>query len=160
MKKKVNFLQSSEKYLWKTINRAGASLPFLITLLLIGVITSSLLTKNVSLAGAESVRDAVERALGVGDYERARELWEEQNKRGKNKQVLGVESELEQKLYPEIQVEARIEELKELLRAFEGHRDILLEIARLYRELGRTELSNEYWEQARILDPNNEIFKK
>ena len=103
----------------------------------------------------------IEKAASVGDYATARELWNNQTPiiNNQTQEVLGVETELEDQAYPERKVEKRIQELKEKLQDYPEYPDILLEIARLYRAIGNEEAAQEYWEQARILDPNNLIFQ-
>ena len=124
----------------------------------VAIIASSLNVKN-SVVGARDLRGVIEKAAERGDYATASQLWSNQERTTGNETILGVESELEDKIYPEKVVERQIAELEGKLEEYPDHRDILLEISRLYRELGEWEKSDDYFEQARILDPNGEWFR-
>ena len=99
-------------------------------------------------------------AVEKGDYGLAQKLLtQEQTNKLTINEVLGAGTELEELVYPERRIEHEIERQEELLAKYPGSRDILVALARLYREIGQEEQAQGYWEQARVLDPNNEIFK-
>ena len=127
-------------------------------LVVVAILASSLNVKN-SVVGARDLRGVIEKAAERGDYTTASQLWSNQDRVAGNETILGAESELEDKVYPERVVERQIAELEGKLGEYPEHRDILLEISRLYRELGEQEKANDYFEQARILDPNGEWFR-
>lgn len=189
MNKPASFWESLEQYTWKLVGRNP--LPW--SYVGVGVVLVSLLASMVnarySTVGARSERELVIRVAKVGDYETARELFnvhQSQMYTNVHQSVLGAETEIESLVYPERVVENKIIETEELLTQYPGHRDIMVELARLYGELEKTEssehslrigselgnkqdgrekprpygdIAREYWEQARILDPNNEMFE-
>lgn len=159
MKKSDKFLQSLEQYIYKTAGRSP--LPY--TWIGVGVVgialLLSLLNSKNSVAGAQNPREVIERASARGDYETARELLNKGKVRSEKEKVLGVESELEDKVYPEKVVERKIVELEDRLEQYPNHFEIILELSRLYSLVGNTDKSSEYREKARILDPNNQVFQ-
>lgn len=96
-----------------------------------------------------SVEAAIARAAETGDYRLAERLY-----LTGNQQVLGARTDLVELVYPELEVEARIEELVARLVEYPGNREIFLGLARLYRQIGKEEEAEQYQEMARILDPN------
>lgn len=74
--------------------------------------------------------------------------------------ILGADTELEELVYPEKVLERHIAHYENMNEAYPHDREILVHLSRLYTQLGQKEKAQEYWEQARILDPNNEVFRK
>lgn len=122
------------------------------------VIVASVVTGAGSTAGVASERELVRRAVRVGDYETARRVWKKETT--KNSAVLGVETELEELIYPERKIEEEIKKYEQLLTTYPNNRDILLHLSRLCRIIESGACASEYWEQARILDPNNAMFRQ
>lgn len=150
MKKQLGFWGDLEIYTWKMVGRVSPALPYLAMAIIGVVIISSQRAMRGSVASAHDLGEAVERAARVGDYERARKLLNYYNIKPLN--------DLEELAYPERVVEQEIEKYEELLLTYPGSRDIYLVLSQLYAEIGNDERAAEYWESARILDPNNEIF--
>jgi tetratricopeptide (TPR) repeat protein len=121
------------------------------------VMATSAWSQSRSVASARSVRDVVVVAGRVGDYATARKVWGSRLDSIEDR-VLGAEVEIEELIYPERVIEREIERYLVLLERYPGHRDVYLVLARLYQEIGEVEKGEYYWEQARILDPNNEVF--
>lgn len=105
------------------------------------------------------MREVISLAAERGDYETARGLLNHYTIRPLNQSVLGAESELEDKVYPERVVARRIMELEEKLETYPENKEIYLILASWYDQLGNTEKSGEYREKARILDPNGTEFQ-
>jgi tetratricopeptide (TPR) repeat protein len=159
MKEKIGFWRSLEKYGGRVAGKNPLPWPYLGLGLVALVLVLSRVGGKDSTAGAKNNWEIIEKAANVGDYQTAQALFEKYQIFEEKSQVLGAETELEARVYPERQVEKRIQELKEKLQDYPEYPDILLEIARLYRAIGNEEAAQEYWEQARILDPNNLIFQ-
>ena len=160
MKKSDKFLQSLEQYIYKTAGRSPLPWPW-IGMGVVGIaLLLSLLNVKNSVAGAQNTRELIVRASARGDYEKARELLTaQQTNELTSKGVLGVESELEDKVYPEKVVERKIVELEDRLEQYPNHFEIIQELSRLNSLVGNTDKSSEYREKARILDPNNQVFQ-
>lgn len=154
MKNPTNFWSSFEQYARKTTERSPLSWSQLVLPLTVLVVGLSVLTAKNSLVGARNTREAIEVAVKRGDYKTAQELYEK-SKTGKEEKVLGIMSELEEVVYPELVVERKISALQDKLSEYPGNREIYLSLAELYRQIGNTESAAEYREKARILDPNN-----
>jgi hypothetical protein len=77
--------------------------------------------------------------------------WERQQITRDQEKILGVTREKNW--------EEQRENYLKLAVKYPGHRDILLQLARINQQLGDEKMAREYFEQARILDPNNEVFK-
>lgn len=129
------------------------------------LLASALNVKN-SVVGARGSEEVVSKAAERGDYETAKELFNQRTKESENRGVLGAETDpssdeasLEDRVYPEKVVERRIDELEEKLGEYPGDREIYLALADLYGQLGNQDKSDEYREKARVLDPNNPIFQ-
>lgn len=152
MKKKERFWRSLEKYGYGVARRSPLPWPYVGLALIIVVIAVSWGNVKNSVVSARNVRDVIEKAVNRGDYQTAKELLT-------NDGVLGVESELEDKVYPERVVERRIGVLEEKLKEYPENRDIYLALADLYGQLDNQEKSDEYREKARVLDPNKPIFQ-
>ena len=81
-------------------------------------------------------------------------------KKSNNQQVFGATSEVEEareSVFPEEAVEEEIDELEQVLINKPGYRDVLLKLAVLYWQIEEIDKAREYFEKARILDPNNEV---
>lgn len=158
MKKNMGFWQSLERYIWREIWRSG--LPYLWQPMTSGfvivVIVVSLVNVKNSTVGARNTQEAIELAVSRGDYQIARELFtRQQANETTNTEVLGEESELEDKVYPEKVVERRIAQLEQKLQEYPENRTVYLALANLYAQIGNQEMASQYREKARILDPNN-----
>lgn len=159
MKKSENFLQSLEQYVYRTIKRNPLPWPWMgIGVIAIAMLISLGNVKNSNIS-ARNTREVIQNAAGRGDYETARELLDHYTIRPLNDLVLGVESELEDLTYPEKKVGRKIAELESQLERYPNHFEILLELSRLEALIGKDEQSLNYREMARVLDPNNAIFK-
>lgn len=158
MKESCGFWHSLENYTWKIIKRLSPAIPLLGVGIVALIITTSAYDTKTSLASSSGLVEAALRAAYVGDYELAQDLWERQAIKGEA-YVLGVESEHEDKIYPERVVEREIEKYEELLAKYPGHRDIYLMLAGLYGQIDKIEQSEQYLELARELDPNNATLK-
>lgn len=156
VKKKEGFWRSLEQYGWSVVRRSP--LPHYLAWVGVGVIVVVISVSwgqaRDSVVGARDLREVIERASGRGDYEMARELMKQYTKIPMNQAVLGANSELEDKVYPERVIERRITELETKLTEYPGNREILLTLAAAYGEIGESEKAQIYHEQARILDPN------
>lgn len=151
MKKVVGFWGSFENYVWKVVMRASPTLPYFAAGLMLLVIGASTVSGKSSLAGARDLREASVKAARVGDYAKAQALWN-------NQAVLGNEGE-EELVFPQRVVEREIAKYEEMLKRYPGHRDIYLAIAKLYDQIGESQLAKKYVELARELDPNNPMIK-
>lgn len=81
-------------------------------------------------------------------------------KKSKSQRVLGAISEMEvarKLVFPEEAVMEEIYELEQVLINKPGYRDILLKLAVLNWQIEKIDKAREYFEKARILDPNNEM---
>ena len=120
--------------------------------IVITILGSSVVGAKNSLAGATSLEAVVEKAASSGNYDLAQALFEQI-------QDLRFKIQVEDLVYPERNVERRIEGLETKLLEYPGNRQIYLGLAELYRELGNEAKSEEYREKARILDPNDLKFQ-
>ncbi len=160
MKRKYSFWVDLERYTWKKLQVLSPALPMAGSGLIVVVIIASVLNANSSVVGARDPRELVERAARVGDYESAREMLNVLKSQMTNSQMKqGSESELERLVYPERVIEREIEKYEDLLLTYPGNLEIYLTLSQLHAEIGNDERAAEYRENARILDPNNEIFK-
>lgn len=57
------------------------------------------------------------------------------------------------------QIRDRIAQIELLLEQQPSHFDLLINAALLYRADGHEEKANQYWENARRINPNDQIFK-
>jgi tetratricopeptide (TPR) repeat protein len=163
MKRQLDFWTSLEQYGWKVAKRSP--LPwYYVGLGLVGMslLFSALNVKN-SMVGEKNLQQVIEKAAEKGDYSKAQELWESYEHSPKNIQgselVLGTTSEIEDKIYPEKVVERRLIELTDKLNEYPENKEVYLELARLYEEIGKEESAQEYFELARVLDPNGIEFQ-
>ena len=143
-----------EQYGWSVVRRSPLPWQWLGIGVVVSMMWMSLVNVKNSVVGARDLRQVIEKAAERGDYGMAEQLYTTEDV-----QVLGASNELEDLVYPERVVERRIAELEQKLEDYPGNREIFLAMAELYREIGNTEKSQEYFEQARILDPNNAIFQ-
>lgn len=158
MKRVQSFWRDLENYTWKIIGRVSPALPWLgIALVLLTVIVS-IRTSRTSLVGIRGLREAALHAARAGDYELAQHLWENRSLGENDRLVLGVESELEDLVYPERVVEREITRYETLLLKYPGHRDIYLWLAELNTQVGRIEKAQEFFDLAKELDPNNPVL--
>lgn len=114
------------------------------------------------MAYVKNYREAIRVAVSAGDYGAAQVLYEQcqvTRCNGALDNVLGVESELEELVYPERVVEREIARYEGLNTTYPGHRDILVTLASLYGQLGQVEKQEYFLEEVRKLDPNNVIFR-
>lgn len=151
---KPNFWGGLEQYAYSRARWACVPWVLVGTAMALLVIVSSLASGYVNsptLGGdrEEIIREAARR----GDYELAQSLYEQRTVNNEQR-VLGADSELEELVYPEKRLEREIAEWEEKLERYPGHRDILLMLAQLYEQGGKSEKAREYWDEARILDPN------
>lgn len=159
MKKDLNFWLSLELYLRNVVKRSPIRWQWVGVGLVGLVLFTSLLNVKNSIVGVKNTREAIELAVSRGDYETAQELFNHKSQMTNSQMVLGVDSELEDKVYPERKVERKIAELEEKLKEYPSNREIFLQLAELYGQIGNQEKSDEYREKARILDPNNVKFE-
>lgn len=157
MKQRASFWRSIERYGWRAIERIAPLLPALVITTIVLTMIVSFTSQKTSVASLHSLTEVVEKAARIGDYALAQKLDREVKGLTTN-EVLGVNSELEDLIYPERLVLREIERYKQLLALYPGHRDIYLTLAELYEQVSEYEAANEYWELARTLDPNNIIF--
>ena len=154
MKKTLNFWQSLEKYSWKLVGRSPLPWPYIGVGIVGLILLVSALNVKDSVVGATSMEEVIEKAAKNGDYLLAEQLYTREGT-----QVLGANNELEDLVYPERVVLWRIAELEAKLEMYPGNREIYLSLATLYGEIGNEEQRERYWEQARILEPNDPIFQ-
>jgi len=107
--------------------------------------------KSPTLSG--ETKQIIELAAEKGDYQTAKELFTN------NQEVLGATTELEEKVYPEKAVERKIGELENKLSEYPENKEIYLMLADLYTQIDNPEQAGVYEEKARMLDPNNEMFR-
>jgi len=127
---------------------------------LVGVVllASALNVKN-SVVGAENITRVIGKSASAGDYKLADTLYRQYRVSGIEYRVLGAESELEDRVYPEKVVERRIAGLEGKLTEYPDNKELYLELSRLYGEIENEERAQEYWERARVLDPNGSEFR-
>ena len=142
-----------EKYSWKVVGRSP--LPRYWQHLVIGVvllvILASLKYAKYSVVGARNIDETIWVAAKNGDYATAQRLYESCT-------APQCHTVTEDMVYPERKVERRIAELEGKLEEYPSDREIFLNLAGLYDQLGNQEVANEYREKARILDPNGAKF--
>lgn len=158
---KNSFIDSLNNYTWKRLKTLPIKWGWVGVGIAASIIVISWSYSGQTMVGVRSEREAIEKAARLGDYKLAQELYEKchvsQCHDGK---VLGADSELEELVYPERKVEKEITKYEELNVKYPENRDILLMLSQLYNEIGNVEKSTEYREEARVLDPNSEIFKE
>lgn len=130
-----------KRWVWVGVGVAGAALG------------ASLTNVKNSVVGMTSVREVVEKAARVGDYESAQKLYQVS---GIKNQVLGAETELEDLVYPEEKLAREIARWEEALATYPGNREIMRGLAVLYEQAGEQDRAGELREQVRKLDPNGE----
>ena len=159
MKNELNFWSSLEIYLRKIVGRSPIPYTYIGVLIVLLVLVTSVFNVKNSVVGLDSLGQVIIKSAKSGDYTLAEELFKKLEVGQSGNNILGSESELEDVVYPEKIVERRIFQLENKLVEYPGNREIYLELAGLYGQLGHEEQSNEYREKARILDPNNDITK-
>lgn len=158
----LGFWPSLEYYVYKRI--ADSHVPWAVVALagvaiMIGASTAAGYFSKSPLFGSRS--DVIKWAAAGGDYATAQILYENgQEQMTEGQKILGAGSELEEVVYPEKKVENQIERDILLNEKYPGNRDLLLHLSDLYAAIGNSESAEITREQARKLDPNNEIFKK
>jgi tetratricopeptide (TPR) repeat protein len=154
MNKTESFWLSLEKYGWRVVRRSP--LPRYWRHVVIGVVLVAMATSfkymKYSVASAENTKQVVEKAARSGDYETAQRLYERIQTPDDRLQ------QLESLVYPERVVEQKIDELERKLEEYPSNRELYLDLAKLYDQLGKQESADQYREKARILDPNNVGF--
>ena len=159
MKKQIGFFGSFENYTWKVVKRVSPALPYFAAGLVFFVIGSSIVSGKVSLAGARDLREASIRAARAGDYAKAQALWNVHQLQMTNDQLgMGLESELEDIVFPQSVIEREIVKFEEMLERYPGHRDIYLVLSKLHNQIGQSEQATTSLELARELDPNNFVL--
>lgn len=139
----------------RAMNKSGIGWPWVgMGIILLVFLTSGLNARN-SVAWAGDLREVIVHAVERGDYELAEELLQQYTNTPMHEFVLGTESELEDKVYPERVVERRIAELENKLVDYPGYREIYRMLGELYDQLDNQVKASDYREKARILDPNN-----
>jgi tetratricopeptide (TPR) repeat protein len=159
MKSELNFWGSLEEYGRKVVGRSPLPYTWIATALVVIIVIVSALSIKTSLVGAKDLREAIERATKQGDYATAAELLSRYENTMSGQPVLGIMSELEDRVYPERKVLKRIAELEEKLEDYPGEREIFLALSNLYAQLGDQTAAREYREKARVLDPNQVNFQ-
>ena len=160
MKRELGFIQSLERYGWRIITKISPALPYVGVTILGAMMIASGWRGYASVASAQSLSEASLRAVAVGDYETARRLYEGCQQTECQTRVLGAESEIEERLYPERSVERAIQKYEKLLEQYPGHRDLYLTLFELNESIGRSEEAGRYREEARKLDPNHARVKR
>lgn len=74
--------------------------------------------------------------------------------------VLGVQSEVEETVFPELVLEKELMELEEILTKQPTHRDLLIRKALVLYKLRLDSSANEVLNQLLIIDPNSESVIK
>lgn len=95
--------------------------------------------------------------LAEAEYSLAKKLGQETT----SSRVLGESADqVERTIFPKKFVEQEIVELKKIMGQRPGYRDLWLMLALKYWQIGDTEQAKEFWDEARILDPNSETVIK
>lgn len=123
------------------------------------VIALSWIERETSSAWLKNEHEVIEKAARMGDHKLARALLDKRERANSNQDILGVDAELEELVYPDRVIKREIARYEELSSTYPGHRDILLMLSRLYGELGQADWQAYYFEAARKIDPNNPIFQ-
>lgn len=144
MKRDLNFWLGLEKYLRTVAKRSPLPYPWIAISIVLTIIFASLLNSKQSFADISTNSDASLRAVELGDYEVAQDLYVETGN-----------PELKDIIYPEQVIERRIAELEQKSILYPGNREIFIELSNLYKQLENIDMSDEYREKARVLDPNN-----
>lgn len=155
MKRDNHFWSSLEEYSRVVAKRSPLPSSWIVTGVAALIIVASIFGVKASFASITTYSDAALRAASLGDYPSAKKFFNASTKMLSNDSVLGVKSELEDKIYPENIVEKKIIELEEKMTIYPGNREIFIELSALHAQLGNQEIADEYREKARILDPNN-----
>lgn len=156
---KNSFIDSLNNYTWKRLKTLPIKWGWVGVGIAASIIVISWSYSGQTMVGVKNTREAIERTARLGDYELARRLLKEQENKNMEYRILGADSELEELVYPERKVEKEITKYENLNEKYPENRDILLMLSSLYYEIGNVEKAKEFRERARLLDPNNEIFK-
>lgn len=157
-----DFWESLEKYVGQVLGRSPLPRywPWVGVALIVVVLLASAWNMKNSTVGVSDLREVISLAAERGDYPLARKLLtKQQTNETIYEPVLGAESGLEDKVYPERVVERRIVELEIKLTEYPENKEIYLILASWYDQLGNAEKASEYREKARILDPNDPQFQ-
>lgn len=158
MKRDLNFWLGLEIYIRAVAKRNPVPYPWIgVGAIFLAILTSTV-SSRASFVSVGSVAEAASRAASLGDYAAAQELFGKLNSETANDSVLGAQSELEDKIYPERVLEKKIAELEDKITKYPGNREMFIELSNLYKQLGNQEMANEYREKARVLDPNGVEF--
>lgn len=147
MKRDLNFWLGLEEYLRTVARRSPLPYPWIAISIVLFIIFASFLNSKQSFAEINTNTEAALRAAKLGDYEVAQDLYIETGN-----------PDLKDIVYPEQVVERRIAELEQKMALYPGNREIYIELSNLYRQLENIDVSGEYREKARVLDPNNLSF--
>lgn len=159
MKNKLNFWFSLEIYLRKVVGRNPIPYTYIGILIVSFVLIASIFNVKNSVVDLDSVSQVIIKSAESGDYILAEQLFNKLEVEQSGSNILGFQSDLEDKVYPEKIVERRIFQLESKLVEYPGNRQIYLELASLYIQIGNEGQSHEYREKARILDPNNDVSR-
>lgn len=154
----IGFGTSLEAYIYNRIAKPHVKWDWVATALAVAAIIVSVSAgyfRSTPLFGGQI--ETIKWAAQHGDYTLADRLVKSQDL-GTQNSILGTGTDLEELVYPERIIEREIGIQEKRLELYPGHRDLLMAIALLYRELGNQDKFDELWEQARILDPNNIRF--
>lgn len=158
---KPRFWRELERYVYLRVQRIPIDWRWVGVGLVVTAGTTSILSGYFNSPTLYASREAIiQEAASKGDYTLADKLYQENNELRIVNNVLGVNAELEDLVYPERKLQREIEEGEERLAKYPSHRDILLTLTLLFRHAGEVERAQEYYEQAQILDPNSEIVKE
>lgn len=159
MENQTNFWLSFEQYIKRGLSKNPIPFTYYVmAIVLLALVTSTTSIGN-SVVASTNISDVIDHATSVGDYDLARGLYPSLNTTDSELAILGSESELEDKVYPERKVERRISELQSKLELYPGSVEIYRSLSELYGQLGNTDLKAEYREKIRILDPNDTVSK-
>ncbi len=155
MKRKQGFWRALESYTWRRGRALTPTLFPTIVSIMAGALLLSLFTyfRTPTLTGLVN-RRVVLGLAARGDYALAQRLYN-LGTTG-NAVVLGAASEVEAQIYPERVLETALAANLRLLERYPGHRDILVQTARIYEQLGQREHAAALWAEARYLDPNSQ----
>lgn len=157
MKRKQVFWRALELYAWRRGRALTPALSPAIVLVMTAPLLLSLPTyfRTPTLAGFVT-RDTVLGLAARGDYALAQRLYNLNLGATGSVAVLGAASEIEAAVYPERILETALTANLQLLERYPGHRDILVQTAKIYEQLGQHEQAAALWAEARYLDPNSQ----
>jgi tetratricopeptide (TPR) repeat protein len=147
MRQDLSFWRGLERYFLRVMQRSPLPYAWVALGGICLVVIVSLMQSSNSLASARNLEDVVVTAASRGDYGLAQTVFEQI-------QDPTFKHQVEDLVYPERKIEARIAELEQKLLEYPEHREIYLLLSNLYGQLNQDDKSDEYREKARILDPN------